>query len=114
MMFSDNFNVIIKIVRKADKNFKFLVKISTSFHLECGVNVTYQSILVSAAIFKGKYGSDYENKLEAEHDFLADRQKRVGAAKYKWTNGRNLLNHATAQLCVACKKWMLLPNMNPA
>jgi len=67
-----------------------------------------------AAIFKGNYGSDFENKLEAEHDFLGDRQQRVGAAKYKWTNGRNLLHHATAQLCVACKKWMILPTMNPA
>ncbi|XP_067942320.1 axoneme-associated protein mst101(2)-like isoform X2 [Watersipora subatra] len=67
-----------------------------------------------AAIFKGKYGSDHENKLEAEFDFLDDRKQRVGAARYKWTNGKNLLSHATSQLCVACKKWMMLPTMNPA
>ncbi|KAF6039638.1 hypothetical protein EB796_002056 [Bugula neritina] len=66
-----------------------------------------------AAIFKGAYGSDLENRLEAESDFLDDRKHRVGAAKYKWSNGRNLLSHATAQLCLACKKWMSLPQINP-
>lgn len=62
--------------------------------------------LILASIFDGKYGSVLENKLEAENDFLADRQQRVMAARYKWTNGRNLLQHSTAQLCVGCKKWM--------
>jgi len=68
----------------------------------------------TAAIFKGKYGSDKENKLEAEHDYLTDRLQRIGAARYKWSNGRNLLNHATSQLCVGCKKWMEILNMDPA
>lgn len=68
----------------------------------------HKSILLIAAIFDGKYGSDKENKLEAEYDFLADKQHRIAAARYKWTNGRNLLQYATSQLCVACKKWMEL------
>lgn len=84
------------------------------FELHSTFSKIIMLIALSAAIFKGNYGSDFENKLEAEHDFLGDRQQRVGAAKYKWTNGRNLLHHATAQLCVACKKWMILPTMNPA
>ncbi|XP_059171272.1 uncharacterized protein LOC131952564 isoform X2 [Physella acuta] len=56
-------------------------------------------------IFKGQYGSDLENKLEEEVEQLLDTKERIGVAKFKWTNGRLLLQHATAQLAYAVKRW---------
>ncbi|KAK7096272.1 M protein, serotype 2.1-like [Littorina saxatilis] len=59
-------------------------------------------------IFNGEYGSDLENKLEAECDNLLEKKERIAVAKYKWTNARILLDHAVKQLGMACQKWMSL------
>ncbi|RUS88124.1 hypothetical protein EGW08_004086 [Elysia chlorotica] len=59
-------------------------------------------------IFSGHYGSDLENKLEEEVDSLLDRKERIGVAKYKWANGRLLLQHASTQLAFACGRWVTL------
>jgi hypothetical protein len=37
---------------------------------------------------------------------LLDRKQRIGVAKYKWSNGRVLLNHACNQLAFATKRWL--------
>nr|KAG5687800.1 hypothetical protein BaRGS_017278 [Batillaria attramentaria] len=55
-------------------------------------------------IFNGAYGSELENKLEAEFDAILERKERIMVAKYKWTNARILLQHAVNQLGVACGK----------
>ncbi|KAK7475332.1 hypothetical protein BaRGS_00033408, partial [Batillaria attramentaria] len=57
-------------------------------------------------IFNGAYGSELENKLEAEFDAILERKERIMVAKYKWTNARILLQHAVNQLGVACGKWL--------
>ncbi|XP_064645995.1 putative mediator of RNA polymerase II transcription subunit 26 isoform X3 [Lineus longissimus] len=64
-----------------------------------------------AKLFGGKYGSDLEYKLETELDMLLDRKQRIGVAKYKWQNGRVLLNHACNQLAFASKRWQDLPKV---
>ncbi|XP_060076503.1 rho GTPase-activating protein gacV-like [Ylistrum balloti] len=56
-------------------------------------------------IFKGSYGSDLENKLEADLDMLQEKKKRIDDAKYKWTNGHVLLQHAVHQLSTAVQCW---------
>ncbi|CAL1541913.1 unnamed protein product [Lymnaea stagnalis] len=66
-------------------------------------------------IFKGKYGSALENTLEEEVDQLLDRKERIGMAKYKWSNGKILLQHACNQLGYAVKRWqdlMQVPGNN--
>ncbi|GFN93200.1 hypothetical protein PoB_001970600 [Plakobranchus ocellatus] len=56
----------------------------------------------------GHYGSDLENQLEEEVDNLLDRKERIGVAKYKWANGRLLLQHACNQLAFAVGRWQTL------
>lgn len=56
-------------------------------------------------IFDGAYGSELENKLESDLDLVREKRQRIGNAKYKWTNGRILLEHACTQLAVANKCW---------
>ncbi|BFZ25738.1 hypothetical protein BsWGS_28777 [Bradybaena similaris] len=59
-------------------------------------------------IFSGKYGSDLENKLETEVEELLDRKERIGVAKYKWSNGQLLLQHAYDQLGYAVGRWQTM------
>ncbi|VDI35202.1 Hypothetical predicted protein [Mytilus galloprovincialis] len=66
--------------------------------------VAEQEELLSS-IFKGDYGSQKENELESKMDMLVEKRNRVGVAKYKWTNGKVLLQHAVNQLAYAVKKW---------
>ena len=61
--------------------------------------------LLLAKIFDGAYGSDLENKLESDLDLVREKRQRIGTAKYKWTNGRVLLEHACNQLAFANKRW---------
>lgn len=65
---------------------------------------TEQEELLSS-IFKGNYGSPKENELENKLDMLMEKKQRVGVAKYKWTNGKVLLEHSVNQLAFAVKKW---------
>ncbi|KAL5019966.1 hypothetical protein ScPMuIL_002858 [Solemya velum] len=65
---------------------------------------TKQETLLSN-IFRGKYGSELENQLEAELELLLEKKQRVGVAKYKWVNGRVLLTHACNQLAFAVRRW---------
>lgn len=64
-----------------------------------------------ASIFDGKYGSELEYMLESQLDTLLDRKQRVGVAKYKWQNGRALLQHAVDQLGQAVNKWVQIQNL---
>jgi len=64
-------------------------------------------------IFSGEYGSDLENSLELAVEQLLDRKERIGVAKYKWTNGRLLLQHACNQLGFAVKRWTTLAGVPP-
>ena len=43
---------------------------------------------------------------------LMEKKQRVGVAKYKWTNGKVLLEHAVNQLAFAVKKWEELGKVN--
>ncbi|XP_078327394.1 uncharacterized protein LOC111115419 isoform X1 [Crassostrea virginica] len=61
-------------------------------------------------IFDGAYGSDLENKLESDLDLVREKRQRIGNAKYKWTNGRVLLEHACNQLALANKRWEEVKN----
>ena len=63
-----------------------------------------------AKIFDGAYGSDLENKLESDLDLVREKRQRIGTAKYKWTNGRVLLEHACNQLACANKRWEEVKN----
>ncbi|XP_056002664.1 uncharacterized protein LOC125661515 [Ostrea edulis] len=63
-------------------------------------------------IFDGAYGSDLENKLESDLDLIREKRQRIGNAKYKWTNGRILLQHACNQMAQANKRWAELENRN--
>ena len=65
----------------------------------------------AASIFDGDYGSDLEDRLEAQLDALLDRKQRISVAKYKWTNSRVLLQYACNQLAFACKRWAELVNV---
>ena len=69
------------------------------------------TVLFTDKIFNGEYGSDLENKLEAECDALLEKKERILVAKYKWSNARILLQHAVKQLGVACGKWMALKSI---
>ncbi|CAG5130832.1 unnamed protein product [Candidula unifasciata] len=59
-------------------------------------------------IFSGAYGSGLENRLESEVEELLDRKERIGVAKYKWSNGRLLLQHAYNQLGYAVSRWQTM------
>lgn len=61
-------------------------------------------------IFDGAYGSELENKLESDLDLVREKRQRIGNAKYKWTNGRILLEHACNQLAFANKRWTDIKN----
>ncbi|KAI1723068.1 CILiary localization [Ditylenchus destructor] len=49
-------------------------------------------------IFGPEYASTKENQLEAELDDALEWQQRISLAKFKWTNGRVLLVHASTQM----------------
>ncbi|OWF52754.1 uncharacterized protein LOC110447357 isoform X2 [Mizuhopecten yessoensis] len=57
------------------------------------------------SIFKGSYGSALENRLEADLDMMQEKKQRIDVARYKWTNGRVLLQHAVNQLAAATTCW---------
>ena len=63
------------------------------------------SFLFPALIFDGEYGSDVENKLEAQFDVLMEKQQRISVAYTKWRNAKVLLQHAVSQMQVAVAKW---------
>ncbi|CAD5205364.1 unnamed protein product [Bursaphelenchus okinawaensis] len=56
-------------------------------------------------IFGPNYASDKENTLEAELDDAMEWQQRVSLAKFKWTNGRVLLVHASTQMAFGITRW---------
>lgn len=62
-------------------------------------------------IFGGEYGSELENKLEAEYDEIMDKKQRIEVAMYKWKNGRCLLHHGVQQLGRANELWNKLPEV---
>ncbi|KAH7695153.1 Protein W03G9.7, partial [Aphelenchoides avenae] len=64
-------------------------------------------------IFGPDYASEKENKLEAELDDALEWQQRVSLAKFKWTNGRVLLVHASTQLAFGITRWKELEHIDP-
>lgn len=72
--------------------------------------ITFLSLYILAKIFDGAYGSELENKLESDLDLVREKRQRIGNAKYKWTNGRILLEHACNQLAFANKRWTDIKN----
>lgn len=66
----------------------------------------------TAGIFKGNYGSARENELESQLDILQEKKQRIGVARYKWNNGKILLQHAVNQMCFGVKKWGELSKIN--
>lgn len=63
-------------------------------------------------IFGPDYASEKENKLEAELDDSLEWQQRVSLAKFKWTNGRVLLVHASTQLAFGITRWKELEHID--
>ncbi|CAD5207822.1 unnamed protein product [Bursaphelenchus xylophilus] len=62
-------------------------------------------------IFGPNYASDKENTLEAELDDAMEWQQRVSLAKFKWTNGRVLLVHASTQMAFGITRWKELEDI---
>ncbi|XP_066270191.1 FK506-binding protein 5-like isoform X1 [Branchiostoma lanceolatum] len=74
-------------------------------------NERYQQLqaeedILLAGVFKGRYGSELEYKLEEEVDMLHDRKQRVLTAKFKWHNARVLMHHAVSQLALGVRRWL--------
>lgn len=65
------------------------------------------NISVSSAdnIFGGAYGSERENRLEKEHDFLQERKNHINQAHFKWKQAQIMIKQACAQLGLAVQKW---------
>ncbi|KAI6203835.1 hypothetical protein M3Y94_00602700 [Aphelenchoides besseyi] len=65
-------------------------------------------------IFGPNYASEQENQLEAELDDALEWQQRVSLAKFKWTNGRVLLVHASTQMAFGITRWKELNDIDAA
>ncbi|KAI6174898.1 hypothetical protein M3Y97_00972500 [Aphelenchoides bicaudatus] len=63
-------------------------------------------------IFGPNYASAKENQLEAELDDAIEWQQRVSLAKFKWTNGRVLLVHASTQMAFGITRWKELSDID--
>uniref|UniRef100_A0A915DQ38 Uncharacterized protein n=1 Tax=Ditylenchus dipsaci TaxID=166011 RepID=A0A915DQ38_9BILA len=64
------------------------------------------------AIFGNDYASQKENQLEAELDDALEWQQRISLAKFKWTNGRVLLVHASTQMAFGITRWKELEHID--
>ncbi|KAI6227366.1 hypothetical protein M3Y99_01258800 [Aphelenchoides fujianensis] len=65
-------------------------------------------------IFGPNYASEQENQLEAELDDALEWCQRVSLAKFKWTNGRVLLVHASTQMAFGITRWKELEHIDAA
>ncbi|XP_033107396.1 uncharacterized protein LOC117109247 [Anneissia japonica] len=72
-----------------------------------------QDTLLST-IFDGKYGSETEYRLETELDLSLEKKQRVMVAKYKWSNGKTLMQHASGQLGFAVRRWQDVARIPPS
>lgn len=63
-------------------------------------------------IFGPNYASEKENQMEAELDDALEWQQRVSLAKFKWTNGRVLLVHASTQMAFGITRWKELDRID--
>ncbi|CAL1261293.1 unnamed protein product [Larinioides sclopetarius] len=57
------------------------------------------------SIFGGQYGSERENRLEKEYDFLQERKNHIDQAHFKWKQAQIMVKQACAQLGLAVQKW---------
>ncbi|XP_055927191.1 paramyosin-like [Argiope bruennichi] len=57
------------------------------------------------SIFGGAYGSERENRLEKEYDFLQERKNHIDQAHFKWKQAQIMVKQACAQLGLAVQKW---------
>ncbi|KAI8503134.1 hypothetical protein Bbelb_189550 [Branchiostoma belcheri] len=97
--------------QKLEASKKQLEKLKAEIAAYTGKNERYQKLLeeediLLAGVFKGRYGSELEYKLEEEVDMLHDRKQRVLTAKFKWHNARVLMHHAVSQLALGVRRWL--------
>lgn len=60
------------------------------------------------AIFEGQYGSDLENQLERELDWLLEQKHHVDQAYFRWRQAQLLTKEACGYLNEAVQKWKTL------
>eukprot|EP00058_Branchiostoma_floridae_P017716 XP_002603205.1 hypothetical protein BRAFLDRAFT_126988 [Branchiostoma floridae] len=97
--------------QKLEASKKQLEQIKAEIAALSGKNERYQKLqeeedILLAGVFKGRYGSELEYKLEEEVDMLDDRKQRVLTAKFKWHNARVLMHHAVSQLALGVRRWL--------
>jgi hypothetical protein len=63
------------------------------------------------AIFMGQYGSDTEQKLEKETDWLMEQKHHVEQAHFRWSESLRLTQEAVEQIAKAVNKWCQLPSI---
>lgn len=57
------------------------------------------------AIFQGQYGSENEQQLEKELDWLLEQKHHVDQAHFRWKQAQLLSRQASGQLAEAVQKW---------
>lgn len=56
-------------------------------------------------IFNGDYGSERENKLEADLDMLEMKLQKIEEANFKWRQAQVMIEYACKQIGTAVEKW---------
>ncbi|XP_076336160.1 uncharacterized protein LOC143239181 [Tachypleus tridentatus] len=63
-------------------------------------------------LFGGSYGSDLENQLEKEADFLQEQKHYMAQTHFKWRQAYMMVKQATTQLGLGVQKWKEIPNIS--
>lgn len=63
------------------------------------------------SVFEGQYGSDIENQLERELDWLLEQKHHVDQAHFRWKQSHLMIKQAGGQLGTALQKWKDLLNI---
>lgn len=65
------------------------------------------------AIFEGQYGSDLENQLEKELDWLLEQKHHVDQAHFRWKQAQINTKQACTNLATAIQKWKAFQTITP-
>src|SRR5437879_3320922 len=80
-------------------------------HCNTSANAVICNAFQADAIFMGQYGSETEQRLEKDADWMLEQKHHVEQAHFRWSEVLRLTKDAEEQIAKAVNKWCQLPSI---